>query len=212
MVIAGVWIDKEDESKLKELNVRDSKLVSPKKREFLAKKIKKIAKKVEIVLISAKEIDESRKRMSLNKIELNAFVEIINKMDASEVYVDLPENGKKFGFILKQKMKNWNSKLVAEHKADVKYVVVGAASIIAKVERDRQMRELEKETGLELSSGYPADPHVVNFLKKWLEDHEEFPDFVRKSWITAHRLVGKKKQKALSAFLKKQKKLREFED
>lgn len=212
MVVAGVWINKEDESKLKELNVRDSKLISPRRREFLAKKIRKIAKKVEIIVISAKNIDELRKIMSLNKIELNAFVKIINKMDASEVYVDLPENGKKFGFILKQKMKSWNSKLIAEHKADAKYVVVGAASIIAKVERDRQMRELEKETGLELSSGYPSDPHVINFLEKWLEDNKEFPDFVRKSWITAHRLVGKKKQKALSAFLKKQKKLENFKD
>ena len=107
-------------------------------------------------------------------------------------------------------MKNQKVKLVAEHKADYKYVVVGAASIIAKVERDRRMRELEKETGLELSSGYPADPHVINFLEKWLKDNKEFPDFVRKSWITAHRLVGKKKQSKLKKFTKKQKDLSNY--
>lgn len=200
MVIAGVLINDEDENKLKDLGVKDSKLLTPKRREELAKEIKKIAKNIKVVKISAKEIDKQRKIKTLNKIEMEAFARIINFMDTKEVYLDLPENGTKFAFALKRKLDDWNVKLIAEHKADINYPVVSAASIIAKVERDAEMRKLEKETGLELSSGYPADPHVVNFLKKYMEDHKELPDFVRKSWITAKRLEGKKKQKKLGEF------------
>ena len=210
MVIAGVQIDKKDLEKLRPMGVKDSKLLSPSRREALAPQIKRMAKKIKIIVLEAKEIDRLREIKSLNQIELEAFAEIINDIGDEEVFLDLPEAGKKWTWTLKRKIP-LQTKLVAEHKADVKYPIVGAASIIAKVERDARVRALEKQIGLEIRSGYPADPHVILFLKKWLQTHKEFPDFVRKSWATAQRLSGAKKQKPLTAFRKKkQKKLSEF--
>jgi len=43
MVIAGVVISEADEKKLKDIGVKDSKLLTPKKREELFEKIKKLA-------------------------------------------------------------------------------------------------------------------------------------------------------------------------
>ncbi len=199
MVMVGAQIKPEDLDKLKALNVKDSKLLSPKRREFLAGEIKKIAK-IELVKISAKRIDELMQVMTLNKIELNAFAKIINETDAKEVYIDLPENGNKFNLALVQKLHRKNIKLISEHKADVKYPIVSAASIIAKVERDRAIKEIEEKTGLEIGSGYPADPHTKNFLEKYMEAHGEFPDFVRHSWITVQRLIKGKKQRSLLSY------------
>jgi ribonuclease HII len=74
--------------------------------------------------------------------------------------------------------------IITEHKADDKYVVVAAASIVAKVERDQEIAKLKKEYK-DIGSGYPSDPKTIQFLK---DNHPDLPDFVRKSWETVHRL------------------------
>ena len=45
---------------------------------------------------------------------------------------------------------------VAEHKADENHPEVSAASIIAKVTRDRAVEQLSKDIGIDLGSGYPS--------------------------------------------------------
>lgn len=73
--------------------------------------------------------------------------------------------------------------LSGEHGADATHPVVGAASIVAKVERDRRVRELEAEYG-EVGSGYPSDPTTRAFLKGYVEEHGELPGCARSSWKT----------------------------
>lgn len=201
MVIAGVQLDKDSEAKLKALGVRDSKRIAPKKREVLAKEIRKLAKKVEVVVVTAKQIDELMQLMTLNQIELNAMVKIMNEIGDVDIFLDLPSNGPGFMRELRSKLKVMDANVVAEHKADDKYVVVGAASIIAKTTRDRLVREIEEKHGT-LGSGYPADERTVNFLKKYLKEHGDLPDFVRHSWSTTQKLLGKKKQKGLFEYKK----------
>jgi ribonuclease HII len=77
--------------------------------------------------------------------------------------------------------------VVSEHKADRNYAVVSAASIVAKVERDREIAELAKTLG-DFGSGYPSDPRTISFLKQCCEKLEEYPDFVRKSWKPAKKV------------------------
>lgn len=211
MIIVGLQVGKADIDKLKAMGVKDSKLLSPKRREQLDVEIRKIARNIVIKTVEAQDIDRLRALKSLNQIELEEFAAIIKEVGDDEVYLDLPEPGKKWTATLRQKIKRPMSKFVAEHKADVNYPIVGAASIIAKVERDRRIRELEKELGMEIGSGYPADPHTMNFLRKWMQTHKDIPPWVRKSWRTARELWGLKKQKPLTAFKKKkQKALTEF--
>lgn len=212
MVVAGVQVSRADIEKLKAMGVKDSKLLSPRRREELAVEIRRIAKKIVVRVLEAADIDRLRMIKSLNQIELEEFAAIINEVGDAEVFLDLPEPGKKWVLTLKRKIGKYAAaNLVAEHKADVHYPIVGAASIIAKVERDRRIKELEKQLGMEIGSGYPRDPHTLNFLNKWMKEHKEVPPWVRSSWNTARRLWGLKKQKSLAAFKKKkQKKLVEF--
>ncbi|MEM2546048.1 MAG: ribonuclease HII, partial [Candidatus Bathyarchaeia archaeon] len=70
---------------------------------------------------------------------------------------------------------------------DRKYPVVSAASIIAKVERDKEIAELRARYG-DFGCGYPTDPATIRFLKHCLEKFGEYPDFVRKSWKPAKRV------------------------
>ena len=79
----------------------------------------------------------------------------------------------------------------AEHRADRNHLVVAAASILAKVERDRSIREIEKNLGLKIGSGYSSDPTTVLFLEEWVKEHGDLPPFARKSWKTAERIKAR---------------------
>ena len=198
LVIGGVLVDAEGETQLHKLGVRDSKLLTPKQREQMKKEIKKIAVEHHTVSISAKEIDELRKRMSLNEIEAMKMAELIEKCKKKPVHIliDLPDPTAE-GFlkrVRKYTHLDHKIKLTVEHKADENYPVVSAASIIAKTERDRKMRLLEKRAGVKLGNGYPHDPDAIAFLEKC---KGKLPDFVRKSWITTQRIQDKKFQKKL---------------
>jgi|TARA_B110000091_G_C13552129_1_gene364854 ribonuclease HII len=83
-----------------------------------------------------------------------------------------------------QKGGNQNTLIVSEHRADSTYTVVGAASLIAKTERDRLIAEMEQEHQIVIGSGYPSDPKTLKYLKTC---KGVFPDFVRQSWKTVDR-------------------------
>lgn len=81
--------------------------------------------------------------------------------------------------------------IVSEHKADMRYPIVSAASIIAKVERDREIAELKEKYG-DFGCGYPTDPKTISFLQQCLKKFGKYPDFVRKSWKTAKKAKSEK--------------------
>ena len=199
MVVAGVVIDEKDEAMLKKIGVKDSKMLSPKQREKLAIEIRKIAKGIETVILSAKQLDELMQIMSLNDIELNAMAKIINKLHADSIYLDLPSNGPGFMIGLRAKIEKKDRMIIAEHKADSKYICVGAASIIAKTTRDSIISEIQKKYAKygDIGSGYPADERTTNFLKNYLKTEGKLPEEVRNSWATTKELLKKDKQKTL---------------
>ena len=202
LVIAGVTI--QDDSELKEIGVRDSKKLTPNKREILAEKIREIAEKYEIIIISASDIDDMRKVMTLNELEVSAFSKIIEKLRPDVCYVDSADvNQERFGMDILSKL-SFKPKIISKHKADDIYPIVGAASIIAKTTRDENVRkiaqELEKKLNLPLGSGYPADPITKNFLKTWIETYGELPPHTRRSWETAQRLMKENKTRKLDDY------------
>ena len=191
LVIAGVLF--EDDSELIKLNVRDSKKIMPKRRKVLADIIKKIAIKYEVLIISASDIDDMRKVMTLNEIEVNVFSKVISKLKPDVCYVDAADvNEKRFAKNISSNL-SFYPKIISKHKADDTYPVVGAASILAKTARDEIVRKiadgLEKKLNLPLGSGYPADPITKKFLKTWVEAYGELPLHVRHSWKTAQKLM-----------------------
>ena len=202
LVVAGVNF--ENDLELIENNVRDSKKITPKRREVLSKRIKKIAMDYEIILISASDIDDMRKVMTLNEIEVNAFSKIVEKLKPDVCYVDAADvNSERFGNSILSRL-SFKPEIISEHKADDIYPVVGAASILAKTRRDEEVQmiaqELEKKLDMPLGSGYPADPITQRFLRKWVKTFGELPPHTRHSWKTAQNLLKESKIKKLDDF------------
>ncbi len=89
--------------------------------------------------------------------------------------------------------------LDAEHGADETYPIVGAASIVAKVERDARIARLVETYG-PVGSGYPSDPATREFLADYVDDHGELPACARESWKTCEDVLREAKQGTLSEF------------
>jgi ribonuclease HII len=199
MVIAGVMIDEKDSDKLKRIGVKDSKVLSPLQREKLYPLIKKIAKDYIALKVSAKEIDESRKTINLNKIEAEKMAQIIKAMNADKAYVDTPQvSTEKFKAILLNLAQN-HTEIIAENYCDERYPVCSAASIIAKVERDREVEKIKKIVRFDFGVGYSHDSKSIEFVKKCLKEKKHL-EFIRHSWVTVDGLKSKKEQKTLKEY------------
>jgi ribonuclease HII len=185
LVIAGLCCKREDEDLLREIGVKDSKVLSPSKREEIYETL--VSRyPFEVVVITPAQLDKLRQRYSLNEIEASAFADIINRLQPSSAFVDcagVSETG--FAKAVKRGLRV-DCSLVVEHKADERYPVVAAGSILAKVIRDRGIRALSRMYGA-IGSGYPSDPVTVEFLHRWIREHRSYPPFARKSWKTSSR-------------------------
>ena len=169
----------EDESKLRALGVKDSKLLLPMQRKKLFFQLQKTIM-FEYKVIDIKEIDRAVQNNQLNNLEANAFAELINKHIPEKVVVDCPVmNTEKFAAELYRKLRK-KTILVAENKADLNHSIVAAASIIAKEIREQEVEKLKKQIGLDFGSGYPSDPKTKAFIK----EHYNHFDIFRKSWQT----------------------------
>lgn len=199
MVIAGVMVEKEDEIKLKRIKVKDSKLLTPQQREKLYPLIRKIAKDIAIIKISARELDEMMETRNLNRIEAEKMAEIIKALGADVAYVDAPQvSTDKFKNYLLALAKN-HTEIVAENKADKKFPTVSAASILAKVERDREVEKIKKVVGFDFGVGYSHDKRSIAFVRKCLKEGKHL-EFIRHKWSTVENIKKEKKQKKLEQF------------
>ncbi len=202
LVIAGVTF--QDDTKLIEYKVRDSKKCSPERRESLAKQIKEIALNYEILVIPASDIDDMRKVITLNEIEVNAFIKVIKKLKPEVCYVDSADvNEQRFATDILSGL-TFKPTIISKHKADDIYPIVSAASILAKTKRDEEIQkiaqELEKKLNLPLGSGYPADPITQKFFRTWFEKFGKLPPHTRHSWNTSKKILKDKSIKKLNEF------------
>jgi ribonuclease HII len=195
LVIAGVLMEEKDLPKLVALRVKDSKLLSPKRREELSKAIRPLVRKYHVERLWPAEIDKvvnsHIKLQKLNRLEAQTMAKVIEALKPDKAYVDASDvNEARYGEHILESL-TYKPEIISEHKADRNYPIVSAASIIAKVERDKAVAELTQKYG-EMGCGYPTDPMTITFLEKWLKQHDEYPDFVRKSWKPAKKLKGEK--------------------
>ncbi len=199
LVVAGLMIDEKDEFKLKELGVKDSKLLTKEQREFMFDKIKDIAKDYVILSISAKEIDELRKTINLNKIEGHKMAEIIKTLNPDIAILDAPQvSTEKFKDFV-QSISKTKAKIISENSADLNYPTCAGASILAKVTRDRECEEIKKKVNFDFGVGYPHDEKSIEFVKKCLNEKKNL-EYIRHSWITVSELVKEKEQRRLGDF------------
>ena len=197
LVVAGVQV--ESDVPLRHLNVRDSKKLSAERRELLAPEIEKVSR-CEVVVVPAADIDVMRARMSLNDFEAHLFASIVEKLHPETAYVDAVDVDE-IEFkraILKQLP--FEVEIVSQHEADDLFPVVSAASIVAKVRRDAEMRRIESEFGEPIGSGYPSDPVTIAFLEKWIRAKGSPPPYTRLTWDTTRRLLAEAKNRKLEEF------------
>ena len=187
LVIAGVSLDKKNIKKLSKLGVKDSKRLPPNSREVLYKKIIKVVDGYFITKIPPRSIDASVKKHCLNNLEAKYMAKVVLKLNADTSYVDSCDvNPKRFGKEISQLSDN--HKIKSYHHADSRFVVVSAASILAKVARDKSIVKLNKK--YDLGSGYPSDSKTVNFVRQYYRKNQAMPVFVRKSWKPVQKIVN----------------------
>ncbi len=198
-------MSKVKEAKLARIGVRDSKLLSRKKREYLYDEITSIAEEVKVYKITNDEINKAMAGgVSLNSIEALNFARLIDSLNKnpSKIFLDSPDVVEhKFGirvclFSKKSMIMNHGVgssnpglvgqneiRLITEHKADARYPVVSGASIIAKVTRDFEMDDISDKTGIDLGSGYPSDEKTISAIKDNLKD-KTVMSYIRDRWKT----------------------------
>ncbi len=194
MVVVAVMV--EDDGQLKALKVRDSKKLTAERRNELAPRIMEISQ-VQVREVWPEELDELMKQDTLNMIEARIFAELIEQLKPEEVFVDACHaNVRAYARDVLAHL-SYRPRMVCEHKADDKYPVVSAASIVAKVRRDLRMKEIERESGQEVGSGYCHDPKTKAFLQKCINENGDVPRHTRRAWVTSKRALSKAKNSKL---------------
>ena len=177
LVVGLLSIPAGDEGMLVEQNISDSKHHTAKQREkqyeWMIQQAEKRDWYVDTIVCPPSKIDQGVAGEGLNILEVDLFATILNRhnkhhdtpctimLDACDV------NEQRFTNRITTRMTNWpkeNSTIHSEHKADANHRIVGGASIIAKVVRDRIMETLEEALGFAIGSGYPSDPKTIAAL------------------------------------------------
>lgn len=194
MAISIALIDDSIESELKKEGVKDSKQILPNKREKLIDFVKEKCIEYATIIIEPKEINTLMAKYSLNEIEAMKAAELINKLDEKpeKIFIDSPDNpAKNFEARIRKYLtkENENVKIISENKADSNYVVVSAASILAKVTRDREIEKMIKKYG-DFGSGYPSDPKTQEYLRTFVRENKKLPIFSRIFWKTCENALA----------------------
>ncbi len=195
LVVAGVAVQAEVLPQLVELGVKDSKLLTPKKREALYPEILKLAAGHQVIKVLPQDIDKvvhsARRLHRLNRLEARTMAKVIEVLKPDTAYVDAADVVEyRFRNHIKECLTS-KVRVVSRHKADRTFPVVSAASIIAKVERDREIANLKVEFG-DFGSGYLIDDRTVAFLKRLLDEHGDYPSCIRQSWEPARRVKAER--------------------
>ena len=187
------------EKLLEELGVKDSKLLTPFKRNEVYNKLKSNMDFKYVQLTPALIDTNNFKGGKLNELEVEGILSILEAEKPDLVMIDaLTANPEKFGDDILKRL-SFECKIISENKADVKYKIVGAASICAKELREQEVAQIKSNIKCDCGSGYPSDPKTKKFLKENWES-KEFDFIFRKSWQTYKNLVNDSKQKTLSDF------------
>lgn len=187
------------QDKLSQEGVKDSKLLSAKKRLEVYNKLKELMD-IKYAQLTPHLIDTNNAQGGkLNALEVESMVKILEQEKPQLILLDaLTADFEKFGADLQKKL-SFECKIISENKADTKYPLVGAASIVAKQLREEELEQIKKNIGIDCGSGYPSDPKT----KKFIEEHwnsKEFGFIFRKSWQTYKNARDKAVTKSLDEY------------
>jgi ribonuclease HII len=183
LVVCCASCRRDDEKLLKKLASKDSKALTAAQREEAYEKLKKFVT-FRWVEISAGDLNGLMDTMSLNDIEAKTMADLIKKLGDGDTMIDMPD---RYGWTFRKRMEKFGvKKFEAEHKADENYPIVAAASICAKIMRDKKIEEIRKAT-CDFGSGYPGDPKTRAALKD-KEKRKSLEPFIRQKWKTLENI------------------------
>ena len=170
-----------------DLGRRDSKALTPRRREEVCAEIVATLP-FSIVEVSADAIDRARAGETMNGIVARAHATALQRLAASGhlvrlAYLDACDVREGRYAVTVARLFGAGCTVVACHHADSLLSVVAAASVVAKVHRDRAIRSLAEEHG-SIGSGYPSDPATRRFLDECIADGGPLPPSVRTTWRT----------------------------
>ena len=212
MVIGFVIIDENNLEKLKNLGVRDSKLLTPEERSNLIKDIIKLSKLSIVSYVSPLQIDHE----NLNKILLDRIYDVLlsiksllNNWTVKRITIDMIRGYEKYIVRLRDIFPN--TKILFKEKAERSFIEVAAASILAKYYRDTNIHGLKPLFG-DYGSGYPTDNKVRQWIKRLYSRTKEPPPIVRRTWgmlkeiapewyVEKKALISRKKKRAIKSIL-----------
>jgi ribonuclease HII len=206
IMVAGVVADRDIISYWQSIGVKDSKLLLRKRRDELAKEIRRTALTRSVRPILPAVIDD--KTLNLNAWEMVTVLQIVQslrqRINFERILVDNFEvtaanfqqrlrsvlTADSIAF-LKGRQIRLQPRLLQrltffpEHHADENHVIVGAASILARAASDREYDRHRKVYG-DFGSGSPGDPATRMFV--WRHRHAAVP-IIRTSWGTFKTLA-----------------------
>jgi ribonuclease HII len=186
--------------------VDDSKRLTPTRRESLAGEIRAHpAVAVGVVRVGTDRIDDPATDMNGLTVAGQAEAVAAVAADGDRVVVDAGDvDEARFGRRVREAVGEAGIAVDVEsrHGADESDAVVGAASIVAKVDRDAAVAELAEEYAAygAVGSGYPSDPTTREFLRAYVAETGDLPACARRSWQTCADVLAAADQSALDDF------------
>ena len=181
LVIAGISIKRNRIPDLAKLGIRDSKMLTSRARESLFKKIIDISDCLSVIKFESHEVDRYVFLNGLNELEALGMANVIDKIQGDKIYIDACDvNLIRYRHSIQKYMLSSRS-IYCLHHADTLNIVVSAASIVAKIIRDKEIQKIRKVYN-EIGSGYPSDEKTMRFIKSWIKIHDSSPSFARRSW------------------------------
>jgi ribonuclease HII len=192
------------------VDVGDSKGIQPDRREELAGEIRDVADAVAVAEVPVARIDDPGTDM--NGLTVAAHAEALGSLTTRSLADDGPQSrldplpahvdagdtdANRFERRVASRVDGVDVR--AEHGADATHPIVGAASVVAKVERDAHVARLAEEFG-DVGSGYPSDPTTREFLRQYVDANGRLPACARDSWQTSRDVLATVDQVSLDEF------------
>ncbi len=191
LVVAAVAATPEKVRILRELGVRDSKKLSRSRREAIYEELTRLGLVIRFVKLPPSMIDRYARRMGgpgINALEAYAAAALVRRISPDVVYIDSPTRiAGQFANLIRNRLGKVRCRVICEHRADVSRPIVSAASIVAKVVRDRAVEKLKNMLG-DFGSGYPSDKRTIRKAKELLGDDRDVSSYMRMSWRTLDHL------------------------
>ena len=191
LVLCRAGCEPHEEKELLKLGVKDSKKLNAKQREALEAPVRELCD-IKNHHLSAVQLTKKMDSLNLNDIEAECIGLMLEDASPdSQVFIDSPDNVPiKFAARIRRFLPT-SPHLVCENKAEDRYPIVAAASIIAKVERDREIEKIKKIVGHDFNSGYTSDPLTIAYLARHAQEEVVRP-YIRWKWATMENLRQKK--------------------